>query len=39
VREGARVTFARFMRIGLPITLCQLAVVGLYILALSWLAS
>lgn len=39
VREGARVTFARFMRIGLPITLCQLAVAGLYILALSWLAS
>jgi Na+/H+ antiporter NhaD/arsenite permease-like protein len=37
-REGSRVTFARFLRIGLPVTLCQLAVSALYILALSWLA-
>jgi len=36
-REGSRVTFARFMRIGLPITLCQLTISALYVLALSWL--
>ncbi len=36
-REGSRVTFVRFLRIGLPITLCQLAASSLYILALSWL--
>jgi len=36
-REGSRVTFVRFMRIGLPITLCQLVVSALYVLALSWL--
>jgi Na+/H+ antiporter NhaD/arsenite permease-like protein len=36
-REGSRVTFGRFLRIGLPITLCQLAAASLYILALSWL--
>jgi len=36
-REGSRVTFGRFLRIGLPITLCQLAASALYILALFWL--
>ena len=36
-REGSRITFGRFLRIGLPITLCQLAASALYILALSWL--
>jgi len=36
-REGSRVTFGRFLRIGLPITICQLAVSAIYILALSWL--
>jgi Na+/H+ antiporter NhaD/arsenite permease-like protein len=36
-REGSRVTFGRFLRIGLPVTLCQLAVAALYVLALFWL--
>lgn len=36
-REGSRVTFGRFLRIGLPITICQLAASALYILVLSWL--
>ncbi len=36
-REGSRVTFGRFLRIGLPITICQLAASSLYILASSWL--
>ena len=36
-REGSRMTFGRFLRIGLPITLCQLAASALYILILSWL--
>ncbi len=36
-RQGSRVTFGRFLRIGLPVTLCQLAASALYILALSWL--
>jgi Na+/H+ antiporter NhaD/arsenite permease-like protein len=36
-REGSRVTFGRFLRIGAPITLCQLAASALYVLALSWL--
>lgn len=35
-REGSRVTFGRFLRIGLPITICQLTASALYILALSW---
>ena len=35
--QGRRVNFARFMRFGLPITICQLAVSALYVLALSWL--
>jgi Na+/H+ antiporter NhaD/arsenite permease-like protein len=36
-REGERVSFMRFMRLGLPITLVQLAVSSLYVLALFWL--
>jgi len=35
-RHGDRVTFMRFMRYGLPITLVQLAVGALYVLALRW---
>lgn len=35
-REGSRVTFGRFLHIGLPITICQLTASALYILALSW---
>jgi Na+/H+ antiporter NhaD/arsenite permease-like protein len=33
-REGSRMTFGRFLRIGLPITLVQLAAAALYILAM-----
>lgn len=32
--EGERLTFARFLRYGLPITLVQLTVGALYVLAL-----
>lgn len=35
--EGERVTFARFSRYGLPITLVQLSVSALYVMALFWL--
>jgi len=38
-RHGKRVTFLRFLRYGLPITLCQLAVSALYVLALFHLSS
>ncbi|WP_244140229.1 hypothetical protein [Caballeronia sp. BCC1704] len=33
--EGRPVTFARFLRYGLPITLCQLAVTAAYVMVLS----
>jgi Na+/H+ antiporter NhaD/arsenite permease-like protein len=36
-REGSRVTFGKFLRIGLPITLCQLAASAIYIPSLSWM--
>lgn len=36
-REGERVSFMRFMRYGLPITLVQLLVSALYVLAMFWL--
>jgi len=36
-REGERVTFMGFMRYGLPITLVQLAVSALYVVAFVWL--
>lgn len=35
--EGERLTFARFLRIGLPITLVQLAVGAAYVVVLFWL--
>ncbi len=35
--QGERVSFMRFMRYGLPITLVQLAVSALYVVALFWL--
>jgi Na+/H+ antiporter NhaD/arsenite permease-like protein len=34
-REGTPVTFGRFLRFGLPITLCQLAASALYVLVLA----
>ncbi len=34
-KEGERVTFARFARYGLPITLVQLAMGVLYVLAMT----
>jgi Na+/H+ antiporter NhaD/arsenite permease-like protein len=36
-REGERVSFMRFMRFGLPITLVQLSVSALYVLAFIWI--
>ncbi|MBV2131741.1 hypothetical protein KRX52_02890 [Pseudomonas sp. MAP12] len=36
--QGEKVTFARFSRYGVPITLVQLAISALYVLALFWLA-
>ena len=35
--EGERLTFARFLRYGLPITLAQLTVAALYVVAMFWL--
>ena len=35
-REGERVSFGRFLRYGVPITVAQLAVGTLYVLALRW---
>jgi Na+/H+ antiporter NhaD/arsenite permease-like protein len=37
--QGRRITFARFLRFGLPITLCQLAIAAVYVLVFSWLKS
>jgi Na+/H+ antiporter NhaD/arsenite permease-like protein len=31
------VTFTKFMRYGVPFTLCQLTVSALYVLAITWL--
>jgi Na+/H+ antiporter NhaD/arsenite permease-like protein len=36
--EGERLTFARFMRYGLPITIAQLTVGAVYVVAMFWLA-
>jgi len=36
-RAGERVTFRRFLTIGVPISLVQLVVAGLYVLAFAWL--
>jgi Na+/H+ antiporter NhaD/arsenite permease-like protein len=35
--HGERVSFARFMRFGLPITVAQLVVSAIYVLVLTWL--
>jgi Na+/H+ antiporter NhaD/arsenite permease-like protein len=35
--EGERVTFGRFLRYGLPITLAQLTMASVYVLGLFWL--
>jgi Na+/H+ antiporter NhaD/arsenite permease-like protein len=37
-RAGERITFMRFLSIGLPIALAQLVVAALYILAMAWIA-
>ena len=37
--HGQRVSFGRFMRYGLPITLAQLVMAALYVLAMTWLAT
>jgi Na+/H+ antiporter NhaD/arsenite permease-like protein len=34
--QGERVTFWRFMRIGLPVTLVQLSIGAVYVLGLTW---
>jgi Na+/H+ antiporter NhaD/arsenite permease-like protein len=36
-QEGERLTFGRFLRYGLPITLAQLTVGALYVVAMFWL--
>jgi len=35
-RAGERITFMRFLSIGLPISLAQLAVAAVYILGMAW---
>jgi Na+/H+ antiporter NhaD/arsenite permease-like protein len=35
-KQGERITFARFLRFGLPITLAQLTVAALYVIAMVW---
>jgi Na+/H+ antiporter NhaD/arsenite permease-like protein len=34
--HGERITFARFLRFGLPITMAQLAISALYVIAMYW---
>jgi Na+/H+ antiporter NhaD/arsenite permease-like protein len=36
-KQGERITFVRFLRFGLPITIAQLAVATLYVIAAYWL--
>ena len=36
--QGRPVTFATFARYGVPLTVCQLSLSALYVLALSWMA-
>ncbi len=36
-REGERVSFIQFMRYGVPVTLVQLSISALYVLALFWM--
>jgi len=38
-KQGERITFVRFLRFGLPITLAQLAVATLYVIAMVWFVS
>lgn len=38
-KQGERITFAHFLRFGLPITLAQLTVAALYVTAMVWFAS
>ena len=35
--HGERITFARFLRFGLPITMAQLAISALYVITMCWL--
>jgi Na+/H+ antiporter NhaD/arsenite permease-like protein len=37
-RHGQRLTFVRFLRLGLPIALCQLGVSACYVVVMYWLA-
>jgi Na+/H+ antiporter NhaD/arsenite permease-like protein len=37
-KQGEHVTFMRFLRFGLPITIAQLAVATLYVIAMVWIA-
>jgi Na+/H+ antiporter NhaD/arsenite permease-like protein len=34
--HGERITFARFLRFGLPVTMAQLTVSALYVIAMYW---
>jgi len=36
-KQGRRVSFVTFLRYGVPITLCQLAVAALYVLAFAYI--
>jgi Na+/H+ antiporter NhaD/arsenite permease-like protein len=38
-KQGERITFARFLRFGLPITLAQLTIAALYVIAMVWFVS
>jgi Na+/H+ antiporter NhaD/arsenite permease-like protein len=38
-KQGRRVSFVTFLRYGVPITLCQLAVAALYVLGFAYLTS
>jgi Na+/H+ antiporter NhaD/arsenite permease-like protein len=35
--QGERLTFARFLRYGLPITLVQLTIAAVYVIVMFWL--
>jgi Na+/H+ antiporter NhaD/arsenite permease-like protein len=37
-KQGERITFVRLLRFGLPVTLPQLAVATLYVIAMVWFA-
>jgi Na+/H+ antiporter NhaD/arsenite permease-like protein len=38
-KHGERVSFGRFMRYGVPITVAQLVIAALYVLTLTWLTA